>query len=209
MTFRYIFLILFPLNSSPFASFSSPPTFVTFQDFSFSRSLSFSLSHPVEAFSSLRNFSANLPVFVVNFSSSYLLTFLIFFLVISPLFLTFILITYWFSIIFFPSLFAGFLVLREYLMPSRCRTIAWKLFHCLLFLSCFGGVICVIISRGHYLIDIILAYYVTTMVFWIYHTLVYNHSLLVITTLDDYVYIKAQFSMRSLILFTFLFRISI
>ncbi|XP_053205865.1 phosphatidylcholine:ceramide cholinephosphotransferase 2-like isoform X3 [Panonychus citri] len=72
----------------------------------------------------------------------------------------------------------GFLVLREYLMPSRCRTIAWKLFHCLLFLSCFGGVICVIISRGHYLIDIILAYYVTTMVFWIYHTLVYNHSLL-------------------------------
>ena len=73
----------------------------------------------------------------------------------------------------------GFLVIREYLMPSRCRTIAWKLFHALLFCCCFGGVICVIISRGHYLIDIILAYYVTTMVFWIYHTLAYNHSLMV------------------------------
>ncbi|XP_074599874.1 phosphatidylcholine:ceramide cholinephosphotransferase 1-like [Brevipalpus obovatus] len=73
----------------------------------------------------------------------------------------------------------GYLVLREYLMPSRCRTIAWKVFHALLFSCCFGGVICVIISRGHYLIDIILAYYVTTMVFWIYHTLAYNHSLMV------------------------------
>ena len=74
----------------------------------------------------------------------------------------------------------GYLILREYLMPSRVRTIAWKLFHAIIFLSAVGGVICIIIARGHYLIDIILAYFFTTRVFWIYHTLVYNHFLGVI-----------------------------
>ena len=45
-------------------------------------------------------------------------------------------------------------------------------------LSC-TGVICVIISRGHYLIDILVAYYVTTRVFWMYHTMAHNQLMMV------------------------------
>lgn len=68
-------------------------------------------------------------------------------------------------------------MLREYLMPSRCRTISWKLFNILIIATSFTGIISISISRGHYLIDILLAYYVTTRVFWIYHTLANNYSL--------------------------------
>jgi shingomyelin synthase len=36
-------------------------------------------------------------------------------------------------------------------------------------------------SHGHYTVDVIIAYYVTTTVFWIYHTLANNANLKVIT----------------------------
>lgn len=79
-------------------------------------------------------------------------------------------------------------MLREYLMPSRCRTVSWKLFNILVIASSFTGIISISISRGHYLIDILLAYYVTTRVFWIYHTLANNYSLRVCTYMCVYVY---------------------
>lgn len=65
-------------------------------------------------------------------------------------------------------------------MPHRIRTLFWKVFNVALFSSSVLAVFCILISRGHYLIDVILAYYVTTRVFWIYHTLAYNHSLRVL-----------------------------
>jgi shingomyelin synthase len=84
---------------------------------------------------------------------------------------------------FFPHLFdrlmcgTAYLFLREYLMPVRCRTLSWKLFN--LLLLCMSGlaIVSLLISRGHYLIDILLAYFVTTRVFWIYHTMAYNYTL--------------------------------
>ncbi|GJQ76884.1 hypothetical protein Trydic_g15088 [Trypoxylus dichotomus] len=39
------------------------------------------------------------------------------------------------------------------------------------------GVVMVQLSHGHYTVDIIIAYYVTTRIFWIYHTLANNSSL--------------------------------
>jgi hypothetical protein len=37
-------------------------------------------------------------------------------------------------------------------------------------------------SHGHYTVDVIIAYYVTTTVFWIYHTLANNVNLKVSVT---------------------------
>lgn len=72
-----------------------------------------------------------------------------------------------------------YLMVREYLLPYRLRTLHLKLGNLFMFsLSC-TGVICVIISRGHYLIDILVAYYVTTRVFWMYHTMAHNQLMMV------------------------------
>lgn len=71
----------------------------------------------------------------------------------------------------------AYLFLREYLMPVRCRTLSWKLFNLLLLCMSGSAIVSLLISRGHYLIDILLAYFVTTRVFWIYHTMAYNYTL--------------------------------
>lgn len=73
-----------------------------------------------------------------------------------------------------------YLFIREYAFPLRLRTLSLKIVNLLLFCCSCTGVICVIISRGHYLIDILVAYYVTTRVFWIYHTMAHNQMLMVI-----------------------------
>lgn len=39
------------------------------------------------------------------------------------------------------------------------------------------GVIMLQLSHGHYTVDVIIAYYVTTRIFWIYHTLANNANL--------------------------------
>lgn len=68
--------------------------------------------------------------------------------------------------------------LREYLLPKMThRSIFWLLFHICLFLGSVSGVILILVARGHYLIDVIIAYFVTTTTFHIYHTLVYNKCL--------------------------------
>lgn len=72
-----------------------------------------------------------------------------------------------------------YLFIREYALPRRLRTFNTKLINVLLFCASCTGVICVIISRGHYLIDILVAYYVTTRLFWIYHTIAHNQMLMV------------------------------
>lgn len=40
------------------------------------------------------------------------------------------------------------------------------------------GVIMVLVAHGHYTIDILIAYYITTRLFWTYHTLVNNSFLI-------------------------------
>lgn len=65
----------------------------------------------------------------------------------------------------------AYLIISEY-SPRKLFPLHWLSFA----LSWFG-IICVLISRGHYSIDVVIAYYVTTRVFWIYHTLACNQKL--------------------------------
>lgn len=65
----------------------------------------------------------------------------------------------------------AYLVVREY-SPQR-----WKLLHILYLVLSSTGIVMVLLSRGHYTVDVVLGYYVTTRVFWIYHSLANNTSL--------------------------------
>ncbi|VDM45304.1 unnamed protein product [Toxocara canis] len=57
------------------------------------------------------------------------------------------------------------LFIREY-SPRR-----WKPLHFLSLMVSAAGVILLLISRGHYSIDVIISYWISTRVFWTYHTL--------------------------------------
>lgn len=63
-------------------------------------------------------------------------------------------------------------------MPKiTIRSIFWASFHAILLASSLLGVIFILIARGHYLIDVLIAYFITTSIFYIYHTLIHNKSL--------------------------------
>lgn len=53
----------------------------------------------------------------------------------------------------------------------RIRSLPWRTLQVLQLAMTFFSIVCVVIARGHYFIDIIIAYFVTTRIFWIYHTL--------------------------------------
>lgn len=65
----------------------------------------------------------------------------------------------------------SYLIISEY-SPKRLWPLHWASF-----VASFIGVIFVLVARGHYTVDVIIAYWVTTRVFWIYHTLA-NHVIL-------------------------------
>ncbi|XP_050687135.1 phosphatidylcholine:ceramide cholinephosphotransferase 2-like isoform X2 [Eriocheir sinensis] len=65
----------------------------------------------------------------------------------------------------------AYLVVREY-TPRR-----WWLLHWCFALLAVTGVVMVLIARGHYTVDCIIAYYITTRIFYIYHTLANNANL--------------------------------
>ncbi|RWR99949.1 spingomyelin synthetase-like protein, partial [Dinothrombium tinctorium] len=75
-------------------------------------------------------------------------------------------------------LVAFYLILREYWLPAKCETLIWKVVNYSLQAIVFFAILDLIMARGHYLIDIVLGYYVTTRVFWIYHTFAYNNQLI-------------------------------
>ncbi|KAI1298482.1 Phosphatidylcholine:ceramide cholinephosphotransferase 1 [Halotydeus destructor] len=66
------------------------------------------------------------------------------------------------------------LILNEYLVPRNSRKMFWKVVRYLLLVPSVVGVVAIPIARAHYLIDVVLAYYVTTRTFWIYHTIANN-----------------------------------
>ncbi|XP_067008414.2 phosphatidylcholine:ceramide cholinephosphotransferase 2 isoform X2 [Anabrus simplex] len=65
----------------------------------------------------------------------------------------------------------SYLIIAEY-SPKRCFPVHW-----ISWLVSVTGVIMVLIAHGHYTVDVIIAYYVTTTLFWIYHTLANNANL--------------------------------
>ncbi|OTF81856.1 hypothetical protein BLA29_004913 [Euroglyphus maynei] len=64
-----------------------------------------------------------------------------------------------------------YLIQQEYLLPARRRTLTWKCVDIIQITMTVTSILCILIARGHYFIDIIIAYFVTTRIFWIYHTL--------------------------------------
>jgi len=69
------------------------------------------------------------------------------------------------------TLTMGYLAIKQY-SPRR-----FVLLHWLSFLTSLCGVVFLLLARGHYTIDVILAYYVTTRLWWSYHTLAHNTTL--------------------------------
>lgn len=51
------------------------------------------------------------------------------------------------------------------------------MFHWLAWMAAVAGMVFITISKAHYTIDVVVAYYVTTRLFWIYHTMANNMEL--------------------------------
>ncbi|GIY35729.1 phosphatidylcholine:ceramide cholinephosphotransferase 1 [Caerostris darwini] len=65
----------------------------------------------------------------------------------------------------------AYLVIKEY-SPRRYFLLHWAVW-----LSSCVGIFMVLLSRGHYTVDVVIGYYATTRVFWIYHTMANNAAL--------------------------------
>lgn len=70
------------------------------------------------------------------------------------------------------TLVMGYLIIAEY-SPKKFWIIHW-----LAWCASFMGVTMVLLAHGHYTVDVLIAYYVTTRLFWTYHTLANNSLLL-------------------------------
>ena len=57
--------------------------------------------------------------------------------------------------------------------PKRFWPIHW-----IYWLASLTGVVMVLVAHGHYTVDVLIAYYATTRLFWTYHTLANNSLLL-------------------------------
>ena len=64
-----------------------------------------------------------------------------------------------------------YLIIQEY-SPRR-----WFLLHYTSFLTSALGIFFLLINRGHYSIDCVIAYWITTRVWWMFHTLVNNATM--------------------------------
>jgi len=65
----------------------------------------------------------------------------------------------------------GYYAIREY-SPRR-----FFLLHWLSLCTSVAGVILLLLARGHYSIDVVIAYWITSRLWWLYHTLAHNQSL--------------------------------
>jgi len=62
-------------------------------------------------------------------------------------------------------LVVSYLFIREYIPRN------WRLLHFASLLTSFAGVVLLLISRGHYTIDVLVSYWICTRIFWQYHTM--------------------------------------
>lgn len=65
----------------------------------------------------------------------------------------------------------SYLFIKEY----SPRWMWW--YHWFCWLLSASGVICILVAHEHYSIDVVIAYFVTTRVFWTYHTMANTHAL--------------------------------
>lgn len=72
------------------------------------------------------------------------------------------------------TLVMGYLVIRAYGPKKK----GWYLLHYASFCLSVAGVLFLMMARGHYSIDVIIAYWITTRLWWIYHTMCNNGGLL-------------------------------
>lgn len=73
------------------------------------------------------------------------------------------------------TMIMAYMIYNEYIIP-KTRKYYWIILDTMIFIAVLIGVMCILISRLHYLLDVILAYFVTTRIFWIYHAFVNNHE---------------------------------
>lgn len=59
----------------------------------------------------------------------------------------------------------------------------FTLVHWIAWLNALVGVVMVMVAHGHYTIDVLIAYYVTTRLFWTYHTMANNNFLLKVSAI--------------------------
>ncbi|CAB4056061.1 SGMS [Lepeophtheirus salmonis] len=64
-----------------------------------------------------------------------------------------------------------------YLIIAEYTDRRWYLFHYLVWLLAVTAIVMLMLARGHYSIDVIIAYYITTRLFWLYHSIAYFDSL--------------------------------
>jgi len=69
------------------------------------------------------------------------------------------------------SLITAYLIIQEYSPKS------WSLLHWATFFASSTGVIFILLERGHYSVDVLIAYWITTRVWWMFHTLAKNKTL--------------------------------
>ncbi|XP_034021042.1 phosphatidylcholine:ceramide cholinephosphotransferase 2-like isoform X1 [Thalassophryne amazonica] len=65
----------------------------------------------------------------------------------------------------------SYLFIKEYSPPWM-----W-LYHWLCWLLSASGIVCILIAHEHYSIDVVIGYFVTTRIFWWYHTMATAHAL--------------------------------
>lgn len=65
----------------------------------------------------------------------------------------------------------AYLTIQEY-TPRK-----WYPLHWISMAVSFLGVVFVMVAHGHYTVDVLIAYYVTTRVWWIYHTMACHNQL--------------------------------
>ncbi|CAG7716201.1 unnamed protein product [Allacma fusca] len=68
-------------------------------------------------------------------------------------------------------LVTAYLLIQEY-TPKK-----FYLFHWATWLASLTGIVMVLVARGHYTVDVLIAYYAATRIFWIYHTMAHNPQL--------------------------------
>ncbi|GLV42653.1 Sphingomyelin synthase related [Carabus blaptoides fortunei] len=69
------------------------------------------------------------------------------------------------------------ILVLSYLLISEYSPKRFFPFHWISWIVSFTGIVMVLLAHGHYSVDIVIAYYVTTRLFWTYHSLA-NNSLL-------------------------------